>query len=57
MTLKHINNWGLMWATEQKQKSTKCLQTVRGFVCEIYRIAEKHSNLAPNAIYNEIKNF
>lgn len=54
-TLKHFHNYGLMWATEQKQKSTKGLQTLRNFVCEVYRIAEKDSNLTPNAIYVEIK--
>lgn len=54
LTLKYIHNYGLMWATEQKQKSTKGLQTLRNFICEVYRVAEKHSKLKPNAIYEGI---
>ena len=55
LTLRFFYNYGLMWSTGQKQKSTKGLQTLRNFVCEVYREAEKHSNLKPNAIYEEIK--
>jgi len=55
LTLKYFQNYGLMWSTEQKQKSTKGLQTIRNFFCEVYRVAEKHSSLTPNAIYIEIE--
>lgn len=55
LQLKHIHDYGLMWATEQRQKSTKGLQTLRGFICEVYRVAEKHPNLTSNTICVEIK--
>lgn len=56
LTLKYFQDYGLMWSTEQKQKSTKGLQTIRNFFCEVYRVAEEHSSLKPNAIYIEIEN-
>jgi len=54
LQLKRIHKEGLLYATREGQKSTKGLQSLRGFTLRVYELSREASNLPDNAIYNNI---